>query len=61
MDAINTERKGDFMREVMADLRKTEQDNRQLQTENTQLTEEVKRLKRTVSAQADAIVKLKRA
>lgn len=61
METFTTEPKGDYVREVMAELRKMEGTNRTLLSEKTELAQEVRRLKRTVTTQANEIAKLKRA
>lgn len=59
MESFTAEPKGDYVREVMAELRKMEGTNRTLQSEKMELTLEVRRLKRTVTTQANEIAKLK--
>lgn len=59
MDSFEVEPKGDYVREVVGALRKMEGCNRQLQTENDQLTGQLRRLKQTLSTQASEIARLK--
>ena len=59
MTIMKSEYKGDYVREVEGALRKAETNNRLLQTANRELTDDLRRLKRQVTAQATEIAKLK--